>query len=206
MTMERDREHAEILGYLVELLDRAARAHSTEHVVHTIAAELPAVPVIPGNEYSDDEPDPELVEGMIGAAFIVCQAQITAIVSAVKRIARHEPLSIPTTKPDILARGERIPGKTYTKVAAIDHYANFFKHADEWDLENLRPNQRRTADAIAELSGAPYGRGSVTKGLSIIVGDAPEPEQLREIQAVVERWGAQLLADIHAFFVAQSQS
>ncbi|MDC3956215.1 hypothetical protein KEG38_20305 [Polyangium jinanense] len=99
----------------------------------------------------------ELIENLLGAAFIVCQARITAVVSGgVKLAAYCGRKGIPFTayaprKDAILTMGLTFTGSPVTLIQFMDAVANYFKHRDEWaemDWSKLTGQSKRTADVI----------------------------------------------------------
>jgi hypothetical protein len=88
------------------------------------------------------EEECDVIEALLGAAFVTTQAQITSIISGVKWLHWHYNhatgktlATSPATKADILAlAGPRVPPAQYTQVQVIDAFANYFKHRDEWTL------------------------------------------------------------------------
>jgi hypothetical protein len=99
----------------------------------------------------------ELIENLLGAAFVVCQARITAVVSSSIKLAAYcGQKGIPFTayaprKDAILTMGPTFPGSTVTLIQFMDAVANYFKHRDEWDevdWSKLSTPSKRTADII----------------------------------------------------------
>jgi len=86
----------------------------------------------------DDECD--VIENLLGAAFVACQADITAVISHVKRMHKraladgHRLDSSDGSKAGIMALGNQqlVATSTYSYVQVIDAAANYFKHRDEW--------------------------------------------------------------------------
>jgi hypothetical protein len=85
----------------------------------------------------DDECD--VIENLLGAAFVACQADISAIISHVNRMHKralsegHHLASSNCNKAGILALDNQLVATwTYSYVQVIDAVANYFKHRDEW--------------------------------------------------------------------------
>lgn len=111
------------------------------------------------------------VDDLHGAAFVICQAAITSIVSRVKTLhkfaqsAGNAINSVPNDKGQLLAfKSAVIPSKTVTQVEAIDALANYFKHHDEWRAGWADPDARSKA-AIATLQalGFQYGNSAILR-------------------------------------------
>src|SRR6266404_5842026 len=87
----------------------------------------------------------DLIEAILGCAFVLCQERITAVASRMLRVAKS--LDIPWCKDrDHITRlgVKPLPGFTLTVIEAIDTGANYFKHREEWQthLQDL-PNGER---------------------------------------------------------------
>ena len=80
----------------------------------------------------------EIVEYLLGTAFVLCQAYITDVVSTVMslhKFADSQDISLKTTtnkKQDILRF--RHEGGSFSPTEVIDGFANYFKHRDEWEF------------------------------------------------------------------------
>jgi hypothetical protein len=92
-----------------------------------------------GDENADYlvECEGEVIETLLDAAFVVCQAYITAVVSHAKYCAnickRHSPsVTLCTGKKDVIKIGRvMVGGSGYGQVEVIDAFANYFKHHEE---------------------------------------------------------------------------
>ena len=81
----------------------------------------------------------ELIESLLGTAFVICQTNITSVVSRIKdlhsffRKREGRPLgALGCSKEAILKQGsDGLPGSAYSIVETIDAFANYFKHRDE---------------------------------------------------------------------------
>lgn len=82
----------------------------------------------------------EIIESLLGSAYIVCQVQITAVTEAalgVRKSALYEGREFSSygEKDHALrAMGDKFDGK-YSKVELLWALGNFFKHRDEWDRD-----------------------------------------------------------------------
>jgi hypothetical protein len=112
---------------------------------------------------TDDEV--ELIENLLGTAFVVCQTEITAVVSRAKRLhaffqAREgRPLGLNDSKTSILSLGAgTIAGSSCSDVEVIDAFSNYFKHRDEWPTDWAELGGRRAATvAVITAAGAKQG-------------------------------------------------
>lgn len=85
----------------------------------------------------DDECD--VIENLLGAAFVACQANITAVTSHVIRMHMrvisdgHILHSLDDSKAGIMSLGNQIVATSkYSHIQVINAFANYFKHRDEW--------------------------------------------------------------------------
>ena len=121
----------------------------------------------------DDET--EVIEYLLGTAFVLCQAYITDVVSTVMSLhefADSKDISLKTTtnkKKDILKFGYE--GNSFSPVAVIDGFANYFKHRDEWVFNWQKlPDRTQKIVEIIQSAGAKSGctgnlrQGSITLG------------------------------------------
>jgi hypothetical protein len=94
---------------------------------------------------ADDEV--EVIEGLLGAAFVVCQTQIERVTHAVELLHRHAskvqppkgPVKLTTTgknKGDVLTFGSAMIGASgVTEAQALNAVANYFKHRESWPYD-----------------------------------------------------------------------
>jgi hypothetical protein len=111
------------------------------------------------------------LDALRGAAFVICQAAVTAIVTRVMAI--HEYVqstgnaitSVPNDKAQLLAfKSPAIPSKTVSQIEGIEAFANYFKHHDQWPASWLNPDgfSKRTITALQAL-GFQYADGSILR-------------------------------------------
>jgi hypothetical protein len=85
---------------------------------------------------ADDEA--EVVEGLLGAAFVVCQTQIERVTHTVELLHRHAAgsaklLTTGKGKGSVLAFGRAVVGAgSVTEAQALNAVANYFKHRESW--------------------------------------------------------------------------
>jgi hypothetical protein len=123
----------------------------------------------------DDET--EIVEYLLGTAFVLCQAYITDVVSTVMslhKFADSRDISLKTTtnkKQDILRF--RHEGDSFSPAEVIDGFANYFKHRDEWvfNWQKLSKDGQKITVKIIKSAGAESGgTGNLRQG-SIALGN-----------------------------------
>jgi len=154
----------------------------------------------------DDESD--VVESLVGAAFVAAQAQISGVVSSIKRlIARAEKDGRVLTSTDGTKRGmmchasAMIGTPPFSRIQVIDEMANFFKHHDEWTVpwSSLDKKQRPTAEIVKAIGGSEGSTGNLRLGLEALGIDCDLLRQLHDeiatwADAVIQTYAAELQA------------
>lgn len=142
----------------------------------------------------DDESN--VVESLIGAAFVASQAHITGVVSSIIRLGVQaakddHPLTSSTGKREGILRIESsmIGSPAFSRIQVIDAMANFFKHHDEWTVpwSKLNKNQKPTATVVVAVGGTEGATGNLRKGLNALGIDA---DLLGELHNEVSTWAA----------------
>lgn len=141
-----------------------------------------------------------IIETQIGLVLILCQTYITNVISQVQNlhndfraIFKTELTGITKTKRNLLKLPATYYEKTgYTKIEAIDHLANYFKHHQEWGgrSQSLKLNAKNTAKAIQELGlkidkSLWYSRNltNALRPLGVSV-----PSELPTLLTIVDEW------------------
>jgi hypothetical protein len=119
--------------------------------------------------------DVYLIEDLLGTAFVVCQTDITYTVSRVTTLHRFCETSKGTTltttnskRDQLLALDQQIlSGANLTQIQAIDVFANYFKHKDEWskswnDIATSTGNSvaKKTVQSILSVGAEEYSNGN----------------------------------------------
>lgn len=101
----------------------------------------------------------ELIESLLGTAFVICQTNITCVVSRIyglhsffqKKEGRSLGALGNSRKALMKQCSDRLPESPYSYVEIIDAFANYFKHHDEWprDWTYLSGHQVNTRDIIS---------------------------------------------------------
>lgn len=126
--------------------------------------------LMPEQRHATIDDEVEIVEYLLGTAFVLCQAYITEVVSRVKglhKVAESWGTTLSTTsnkKEDILRFG--YAKNSSSPVELIDAFANYFKHRDEWhwDWEKLNVQQKKTAKVIQEAGARSGSSGNIRQG------------------------------------------
>jgi hypothetical protein len=131
-------------------------------------------------EYASSATDEEcdVIEALLGIAFVAAQTEITATIARVKhlheRFQRDFPRSNLTTttgvNSNILQAANPVIKTPYTAVEILNAFANFFKHGDEWDPEwrHGTPQQLRTIAILRAASAVPLSTGNLRTGATAL--------------------------------------
>lgn len=112
----------------------------------------------------------QVIENMLGTAYVVCQSEITAVVQAALKVADDAP-TVPIfhgAKPAERESSVRSLGPQFgvglSKVEVLWHLGNYFKHRDEWDPVTWDGGNRFTLDAIKAAGLEPLNSGNLRNG------------------------------------------
>jgi hypothetical protein len=190
---------------LLKLLDATFVLTSVEDVLDALGAaverakeQLAVIEKAADSEYIEAVNDEvnSFIEQILGAAFVVCQTSITQVVSTVMTIRKHvrrkshdrnEALK---DKAALMKLGPEVKDKGVSKVAAIDAFANYFKHESEWSKPwaNLKGQQARTADVVGNLGARQGSTGNLRAGAEAL-GNGNYSD-MRVFASIVEEWRA----------------
>jgi hypothetical protein len=81
--------------------------------------------------------DSAFINDLLGCAFVACQAHIARVVATVedlREIATNNNIVYlrKRDKQELMGFGRRVSGTEHTMAQAIDAFANYYKHHDEW--------------------------------------------------------------------------
>lgn len=151
---------------------------------------------------SDTESD--LVENLLGAAFIVCQVQITSIAqraidarAEILKSACPEFNEFGDKKWGVMLKGEQFGRSSYSKVCVLNSLANYFKHRDEWepklDWTMLKSRGSRNTALVIEAAGLkPGSTGNLRNGAeSLGLGGY---HQLSILTDIIGSWAENILS------------
>lgn len=209
-----DIEHIHLL-----ILRIAVRDSTYRDVLHAIAegirASMDRINELPDNSdpewqeiVGDEESD--LVENLLGAAFVVCQTQITAVTSRAlrlrKRCEQHFEFAAYTGSANsVWSLGEPLAHLAgVSKVEMILALANYFKHHEEWpsnDWSKLNGKPRKTADTIQQIGLRPGSSGNLRIAAELL-GNA-EYRKLDVFGDIVDTWAKKVLASAEQELRAQ---
>ena len=141
----------------------------------------------------------DVIENLLGAAFVTCQAEITAIVSHVIRLheqAKKSSIILTAsapTKPAIMAIGNPLVlQSTLTQIQTIDAFANYFKHNDEWeaDWSTLTGPPKRTIDAIIAIGAKQSSTGNLRAGARALGVD--DYSEIHILAKSIQQWSIEV--------------
>jgi hypothetical protein len=166
----------------------------------------------------EDELDPPIdeqidqIETLLGLSFVAVQAYITAVVSSAlrmhqtfrecfkenllgldgkrKKVLKSEVLS----KNNDLVAGTDVPAMT-----AIDAFANYYKHRDEWGRDWKKtakdnPIASETINLICKLGANSSSKANLQIGFAKIVGHR-RFEDMKRLTEIVEAWRSALVLE-----------
>jgi hypothetical protein len=150
----------------------------------------------------DDECDQ--IESLLGLCFVACQVYLTNIVSHCRHLhdfqerksGNRQLAGHNGEKKELLQRCcIPIAGTSYTAITAIDAFANYFKHRDEWDYNwnSLKANALATATIIQSFGASSGSTGNLRQGYSRIVGD--DFQQVLRFGDILREWAKALKAE-----------
>jgi len=143
----------------------------------------------------------DIVEGLIGCSFVVCQVYITHVVSRVQSLqntAKNDSKELKTT-PDSKQEIRRsfspkVSSTNIGYVEAINALANYFKHNEEWGEWAKQTGQEKQTISIIQPLGLSYGSSrNLSKGLQTLGGD------LQALFHILKKWQS----DLSAAYIAE---
>jgi hypothetical protein len=193
------------LGAIISLLESDGRDESMVVVLDALGDAISAAgrrtheAVRSGDEqYADAVIDREcaIVESLLGAAFIVCQTKITAIIAGAydARICldplRRSMLPFKDKALSVLEVGATLGSTGYSAVAAINEVANYFKHHEEWDGVSWEPNKRneKTIPVIRALGLKPLSTGNLRRAAKAFGWKWDERGSLHVLDRAIAEW------------------
>lgn len=147
----------------------------------------------------------EVIESLLGTAFVLYQTYITGVVSIASKFherakTAQKTLAAPNGRPAVLTHGQAtVAGTAYTLPQAIDAFANFFKHRDEWPA-NWAQASGQSAKTIAVISA--FGLTSTALGNLVAAATSVGVSDLEKIEILMPPLKAWRLSVVNAFEVA----
>jgi len=151
----------------------------------------------------------ELAENLLGAAFVVCQTQITAVTSRAQKareaILRHEGgrfLAFGVGKKCIRDLGEPLPPPANaTKVDMLWALANYFKHREEWpdDWTEASPETAITVSVIQQAGLTRESTGNLRTAAEYF-GNPNDYTQLSIFADIIDAWAKQVVSTVKTEF------
>jgi hypothetical protein len=97
------------------------------------------------------------VEGLLGAAYVVCQTQINAVMQIALRVPDRA-ITFPGGDKEVRALDPQFDGE-FSKIELLWALANYYKHQDEWTRDTWddpKPHQKRTV-LVIKAAGLSFG-------------------------------------------------
>jgi hypothetical protein len=146
----------------------------------------------------------ESIESWLGLAFVAAQTYLTRVISHCRRLHdwhEHQTksrvlLGTNGAKHGILAAATpKVRSTSYTAVEAINAFANYFKHRDEWpfDWTQLQgDNEKQTATIIKAFGARSGSTGNLRQGYASILGDKIPFNEVARLSGIVRDWARSL--------------
>ena len=159
----------------------------------------------------------QVIENMLGTAYVVCQNEITAVVQAVLRIDDTAKASIfqgnkSRRESSVRALGpqsrRKLSGKTLSKVEILWQLGNYFKHHDEWSYRRVAFGKRmglawkadnknkHTVQVIKAVGLKALNSGNLRQGAEAL-GNTKYSD-MDVFQEAIRSWGVDVREHIHA--------
>jgi hypothetical protein len=135
------------------------------------------------NEYQANvimEEETDVVENLLGTAFVVCQTFISTVFSRICVLQsyykkEHDGNNLSTTsvnKNDIMLFGSlKVMNTDFSEVQVIDAFANYFKHRDGWIGDWNKLSKRKggiTAQVISAVGASRGATGNLRTGAKVL--------------------------------------
>jgi hypothetical protein len=150
-----------------------------------------------------DERDIEVVELLIGSAFVLGQAAIAQAISLVKKT--HEdagkPPWIPAERIEIMKTAAPVhAGTGLSKIVIINAAANYHKHRYEWaDDWSGPPNSKTTIDIVLKLGLGRNGDHNLERALRVL---EISPADMTPLSGIIGEWREKLAKEIEASLIS----
>jgi hypothetical protein len=140
----------------------------------------------------------EIIEGLLGAAYVVCQTQITAIAWAALRCrAQIVKDDLPFTAfgerdHEVRCMGPRFDAR-WSKIELLWALANYFKHRDEWSSHSWtdpKGLKQHTVPVILAAGLKPGSTGNLRRGAEAL-GNSDYAD-MSVLQTVIREWADQV--------------
>jgi hypothetical protein len=197
----------------LDLLRMVVQDGTYRTVLDTLAQEICAASVRVDHAMATGGPDwreavideeCDLVEELLGTAFITCQTQITSITSQALNL-RQEALNADEiafsafdgTKEGLRSLGDPLdPPATASRVDMIWALANYFKHRDEWhvDWSKLDRQAKRTAEVVKQVGLRTCCTGNLRRGAEALGN--PNYTELWVFADIIDKWGGVIYAAV----------
>jgi hypothetical protein len=144
----------------------------------------------------------EVIEGLLGAAYVVCQTRITAIAqSALRcraRIVADDPVFVAfgDRAHEVRRSGPRFDVQ-WSKIELLWALANYFKHRDEWSSDSWTNPQGSAAQTIRVILSAglkPSSNGNLRTGVNAL--GSLDYADTSVLQTVIREWADQIREEI----------
>jgi hypothetical protein len=144
----------------------------------------------------------EIIEGLLGAAYVVCQTRVTAIAQAALHCrARIIADGLAFTSfgdkdYEVRRRGPRFNGQ-FSQIELLWALANYFKHRDEWPSDvwsNPQGLARHTVAVLLPAGLQPCSNGNLRTGAEAL--GMPEYADTTVLENTIRKWADEVREEI----------
>jgi hypothetical protein len=183
--------HAEVLDVLgrgiktaVTRIDRAAESGPDEYEDAVTGTEI------------------DIIEGLLGTAYVACQTRIAAIAQSALRCRTRIVAdglvfaAFGDRDYEVRCLGPRFDAQ-WSKIELLWALANYFKHRDEWSSNswiNLQGPERRTVSVILSAGLEPGSNGNLRTGAKAL--GSVDYADISVLQTVIREWADQVREEI----------
>jgi hypothetical protein len=180
----------------LRLLDLAIAADPYESVLIALGAGIRAAEKRVkrgGDEIAEYEV--EVIENLLGVAFVTCQPPITAVVEAAMRLPNHG-----LERRGLRALGPR-SSANYSQVEVLWELANYFKHRDQWFPNTWRnpPKVSEQTVAVITAAGLSHGSGCNLRTGAEALGNSAYTDVMK-FQEIIRSWSTDVREHIRSKF------
>lgn len=144
----------------------------------------------------------QLIENMLGTAYVVCQSEINAVVQAALKVADNAPrvTIFQGEKPSERESSVRKLGPQFNRklstVEILWHLGNYFKHRDEWNPVTWDGGSKWTLEAIKAAGLQPLSSGNLRRGAEALGNE--EYADTAVFQEIIRSWSENVRKQIRA--------
>jgi hypothetical protein len=136
----------------------------------------------------DDDPsidlERELIESLLGTAYVVCQAKITAVVARAAELLAKKPHEIRAMGPGF--------DTDFSKIEVLWALGNYFKHGDEWERSEWDAPTGLRRQTVSALTAAGLKRSPSFRTGAEALGNRSPYTDAAAFGEIVDEWAAEV--------------